>query len=108
MPWCLLATTHRASPPRVPMFRMKYARKFSDRSYDSVKAAIFVDAGAARAIVEDGASLLAVGVKNVEGEFEAEDVVDVVDEAGFVIARARALLGRIDAFGESRRRCSSR
>ena len=30
------------------------------------------------------------GVKNVEGEFEAEDVVDVVDEAGFVIARGLA------------------
>ena len=41
-------------------------------------------------------------MKNVEGEFEAEDVVDVVDEAGFVdCARPlRALLGRIDAFGE--------
>ena len=46
---------------------------------DSVKGTLLVDAGAARAIVEDGASLLAVGVKNVEGEFEAEDVVDVVD-----------------------------
>ena len=57
---------------------------------DSVKGTLLVDAGAARAIVEDGASLLAVGVKNVEGEFEAEDVVDVVDEAGFVIARGLA------------------
>ena len=57
---------------------------------DSVKGTLLVDAGAARAIVEDGASLLAVGVKNVEGEFEAEDVVDVVDGAGFVIARGLA------------------
>ena len=34
---------------------------------DSVKGTLLVDAGAARAIVEDGASLRAVGVKNVEG-----------------------------------------
>ncbi len=47
------------------------------------KGQVIVDEGAARALVEEGKSLLPVGIVNVEGEFEAGDMVTVaVDETG--------------------------
>ncbi len=51
------------------------------------KGTIVVDEGAARALVEGGASLLPVGVSGVEGVFDAGDVVSVVDRDGRLIAR---------------------
>lgn len=48
---------------------------------------IQVDAGAARALVERGASLLARGVLNVTGRFGAGDVVAIHDDHGKEIAR---------------------
>ena len=61
---------------------------------DSVKGRLVVDAGAACALVEHGSSLLSVGIRRVEEPFEAGDVVDVLDESGYVIARG---LARCDA-----------
>ena len=46
-----------------------------------------VDAGAKRAVVEKGRSLLAVGVTAVSGDFRRGDVVSVVDGEGVEIAR---------------------
>jgi glutamate 5-kinase len=46
-----------------------------------------VDAGAARALTRQGRSLLPSGVTGVEGEFEAGDVVAVVDGDGREFAR---------------------
>ncbi len=46
-----------------------------------------VDAGAARALHQDGRSLLAIGVTAVEGEFEKGDVVAVVGPSGEELAR---------------------
>lgn len=46
-----------------------------------------VDAGARRAIVESGASLLPVGIVAVDGDFTAGDAVAVVDENGIEFAR---------------------
>ncbi len=47
------------------------------------KGQVIVDEGAARALVEEGKSLLPVGIVNAEGEFEAGDMVTVaVDETG--------------------------
>lgn len=54
---------------------------------------IVVDAGARRALVEDGRSLLAAGVRAVEGRFEAEDAVEVVDEDGRPFAKGLASYG---------------
>jgi glutamate 5-kinase len=51
------------------------------------KGRIVVDPGARRAVVELGKSLLAVGVRVVEGEFRKGDVVAVCDEAGAEVAR---------------------
>jgi glutamate 5-kinase len=48
---------------------------------------IHLDAGARRAILEQGRSLLAAGVLDVSGEFEKGDVVALCDEAGTVVAR---------------------
>jgi glutamate 5-kinase len=43
------------------------------------RGTIVIDAGAARALREDGTSLLPVGVVEVRGSFEQGDAVDVVD-----------------------------
>ena len=48
---------------------------------------IAVDAGAVRALVERGSSLLAAGIVGIEGEFTAGDAVDVVGPDGVVVAR---------------------
>ncbi len=48
---------------------------------------IVVDKGGVKAIVEEKKSLLAVGVKEVIGEFEIGDNVSIVDEKGNEIAR---------------------
>jgi glutamate 5-kinase len=55
-----------------------------------------VDAGAARALVERGSSLLAVGVTDAQGDFGAGDAVDVVDPGGRTIARGLLSYDRDD------------
>ena len=47
---------------------------------------IFVDDGAIKAL-QDGNSLLSVGVVSIEGDFERGDVVDILDEQGVIWAR---------------------
>lgn len=56
---------------------------------DSAHGAIHVDDGARKALVERGSSLLAVGIARVEGDFAAEDIVDIRDAAGRLFARGR-------------------
>ncbi len=52
---------------------------------------LVVDRGAAKAVAR-GADLMAPGVRSVEGEFKAGDVVAIVDEqTGVAVAVARAL-----------------
>jgi glutamate 5-kinase len=48
---------------------------------------VVVDDGARKALVSDGRSLLAAGVREVGGEFDAESAVEVVDTAGRVFAK---------------------
>jgi glutamate 5-kinase len=55
-----------------------------------VAGRIVVDEGARRAVVEGGASLLAVGVVAVEGSFRAGDGVELVAPDGGVFARGIA------------------
>ena len=57
---------------------------------------IVVDLGAAAAL-QRGKSLLPAGVKNVSGQFERGDPVDIVDENGHHVARALAGYGADDA-----------
>jgi len=47
---------------------------------------IFLDDGAVEAL-QKGNSLLAVGVRHIEGEFERGDVVDIVDKNSVLVAR---------------------
>jgi len=48
---------------------------------------VVVDAGASKAIVADGASLLPVGVKSTSGDYAEGDVVSIVDQQGTELAR---------------------
>ena len=48
---------------------------------------LVVDAGASRILREKGASLLAVGVRAVQGKFQRGEVVACVDEQGEEVAR---------------------
>jgi len=52
-----------------------------------LRGGVVLDAGAVRALQEEGKSLLPVGVKGVTGEFERGEVVAVVDPDGREIAR---------------------
>lgn len=60
---------------------------------DSAHGAVTVDAGAVRAIVEGGSSLLPVGITAVEGDFDAGATLDVRDPDGFTVARGLAQAG---------------
>lgn len=48
---------------------------------------LMLDAGAVRAIVDQGKSLLAAGIVEVTGDFEGQEAVRLCDEAGHEIAR---------------------
>ena len=74
-----------------PVDRVEIApRKLWIALGDKAHGSVVVDAGAADALTHHGSSLLAVGVRSVEGPFEAGDVLDVKDESGLVIARGIA------------------
>lgn len=51
------------------------------------KGAVFVDAGARRALIENGKSLLPPGVTRCEGEFDRGEIVSICDDAGLEFAR---------------------
>ena len=51
------------------------------------RGSITLDAGACRAVVEQGASILPVGIVRVEGEFERGDVVNVLSPDGVLLGR---------------------
>ena len=53
---------------------------------------VVVDAGARRALVDGGKSLLPSGIRRVEGRFGAGESVRVIDEAGTEIARGLSSL----------------
>lgn len=56
---------------------------------DATRGALVVDEGARKALIERGSSLLAVGVRGVEGRFGVGDIVDIKDPTGHVFARGR-------------------
>ena len=57
---------------------------------DKAHGSVTVDDGAAKALVSRGSSLLAVGIRQVNGEFAEGDVLDVCDPSGMVVARGIA------------------
>jgi glutamate 5-kinase len=64
-----------------------------------VRGLVLVDAGARKAIVDGGASLLAVGVSGWEGDFRAGDGVDLAGPDGAVFARGIASVDAAELTG---------
>lgn len=52
-----------------------------------VAGVLTIDAGAMRAVTEDGASLLAVGITDVAGEFHAGEIVEIHGPDGQIVGR---------------------
>ena len=52
-----------------------------------IKGRLTVDKGCAQALVSNGSSLLAAGIKTVEGNFEQGNTVSIVNQEGWEIAR---------------------
>ncbi len=63
------------------------ARKQWLASHLQLRGKLVIDSGAARVLRDSGRSLLAVGVKNVTGDFMRGEVVACVDEKGHELAR---------------------
>lgn len=63
------------------------ARKQWMADHLRVRGKVIMDQGAIRAITEEGKSLLPVGVRSVEGDFEPGDVVAMADKHGKEFAR---------------------
>ncbi len=51
------------------------------------KGTIIIDSGAERAVLEQGRSLLPIGIKTVRGDFRKGDVISIVNESAQEIAR---------------------
>ena len=73
------------------------ARKQWLADHLQVRGRVTLDAGAVKALLVDGKSLLPVGVCRVEGEFERGEVVACADESGREIARGLVNYGHADA-----------
>ncbi len=70
-----------------PVQEPQAARKQWLAGHLHVSGRLVLDAGASRALREQGRSLLAIGVKAVRGQFKRGEVVACVDELGREIAR---------------------
>ena len=66
------------------------ARKQWMADHLQMRGSVSVDAGAARKLIDEGKSLLPIGMTGVEGEFSRGDVIAVRDERGTEIARGLA------------------
>lgn len=51
------------------------------------KGSLYIDEGAAKALLSDGKSLLPSGIKKVEGDFDVGDAVYCIDETGQRVAK---------------------
>lgn len=56
---------------------------------DAAHGSVVVDAGAAAALISRGSSLLCVGITEVNGCFDAGDIIDVLNPEGALIARGK-------------------
>jgi glutamate 5-kinase len=73
------------------------ARKQWLADHLQVNGRLMLDAGAMRALVKDGKSLLPIGVKSIEGAFERGAVVACVSPEGKELARGLVNYGAIEA-----------
>ncbi|MGH8917466.1 MAG: PUA domain-containing protein, partial [Actinomycetes bacterium] len=63
------------------------ARRFWLRHAAGATGRLWLDGGAVAAVLDRRRSLLAAGITGVEGDFEAGDVVELLNPEGAVIAR---------------------
>ncbi len=81
------------SPEQSPMA----ARKQWIAGHLQARGTLTLDAGAVKALVSGGKSLLPAGVKAVEGSFSRGEMVVLIDESGMVMARGLVNYGIEDA-----------
>src|SRR5262249_59809012 len=74
-------------PASAPAGARLPARRFWLRHAASAAGRLQLDDGAVSAVVHRRRSLLAAGITSVEGDFEAGDVVELIDRSGIVVAR---------------------
>jgi glutamate 5-kinase len=79
------------------------ARKQWLADHLQLRGRVVLDSGAVRALVEDGKSLLPIGVSEVVGEFERGEVIGCVDASGREIARGLVNYSSADARKITRR-----
>lgn len=77
------------------------ARKQWMADHLQLRGSVTVDAGAAHKVLNEGKSLLPIGMKTVSGDFSRGDVIAIRDELGIEIARGLANY----ASAEARRLC---
>ena len=70
-----------------PRGKRQRGRKVWIAFASGIRGRLLVDEGAERALRDSGRSLLAAGIKEVEGEFDAGEAVEVVGPEGSVFAR---------------------
>ena len=92
-----VGTTFIAQTPRLA------ARKQWLADHLQLRGAVRLDSGAARAVMQEGKSLLPIGVTEVQGEFERGDVVAVLSPEGVEIARGLTNYGALEARRIARR-----
>lgn len=80
-----------------PVQGAEAARKRWLAGHLKVQGSLVLDAGAVRVLRESGRSLLAVGVKEIYGNFSRGEVVSCVDVDGTEIARGLVNYGHIEA-----------
>jgi len=80
-------------PDQVPMA----ARKRWLAGQLQVRGTLVLDAGAVKVLRDKGSSLLAVGVRNVQGSFKRGDMVVCVDEQGASVAKGLVNYGAEEA-----------
>jgi len=83
----------------LPIQGPEAARKRWLAGHLQVRGRLVLDAGAVRVLRESGRSLLAVGVKEVAGNFSRGQVVSCVDERGHEVARGLVNYGSQEANG---------
>jgi glutamate 5-kinase len=74
------------------------ARKQWLAGHLQTKGKITIDAGAVSALQNKGTSLLAIGVKNISGQFQRGECVAILDEQGNILARGLVNYDVDDAF----------
>ena len=95
-----VGTSFAARPQRLPARKLWIA--FAQRA----EGRIVVDAGARVALTNSGRSLLAAGVRGVEGDFDAESPVEIVGDDGRVFAKGMTRYSAKQLRGVAGRRTS--